>query len=86
METYRFCVINANGTYAGMPCVTYEEARELAAAADGRKMFRIWLEDDDSDNDYSDEDISDEKWDEDLEDDYSEMGYDPYMGCFSDDC
>ena len=30
-ENYRFCVINANGTYAGVPCVTYEEARELAA-------------------------------------------------------
>lgn len=85
METYRFCVINANGTYAGMPCVTYEEARELAAQQEGRKIFEIWVEDDDNDeDDYFEE--SDWCWDEDLEDDYSEMGYDPYIGCYSDDC
>lgn len=32
------------------------------------------------------EEEEDEKWDEDLEDDYSDMGYDPYTGCYSDDC
>ena len=85
METYHFCVINVNGTYAGIPCVTYEEARELAAQQEGRKIFEIWVEDDDNDeDDYFEE--SDRCWDEDLEDDYSEMGYDPYTGCYSDDC
>lgn len=72
-ENYRFCVINANGTYAGMPCVTYEEARELAAQCEGRRIFEIWVEDDDPDED--------EDWE------YNEdMGFDPYMGCYSDDC
>lgn len=72
-ENYRFCVINANGTYAGIPCVTYEEARELAAQREGRRIFEIWLEDDDSDEG--------DDWD------YNEdMGFDPYMGCYSDDC
>ena len=72
-ENYRFCVINANGTYAGVPCVTYEEARELAAQQEGRRIFEIWLEDDDPDEC--------DDWD------YNEdMGFDPYMGCYSDDC
>ncbi len=72
MERFLYCVINTDGTYAGIPCLTWEEARELASAAAGRRIYQLVAED---------EDISDSYWDEDLD-----MGYDPYMGCYSDDC
>lgn len=34
-------VINPNGTYAGVPCVSWEEARELAAQREGRRIFNL---------------------------------------------
>ena len=36
-----YCVLNENGTYAGSPCESYEEARELMNASEGRKIFKI---------------------------------------------
>ena len=35
----KYAVINQNGTYAGVPCETYEEAQELAAQDEGRQIF-----------------------------------------------
>lgn len=32
-------VINSNGTYAGKPCISWEEAQELAAQCKGRRIF-----------------------------------------------
>lgn len=34
-------VINKNGTYAGIPCLSWEEARELAVQEEGRRIFVI---------------------------------------------
>ena len=34
-------VINLDGTYAGVPCITWEEARELVAQKEGRRVFNI---------------------------------------------
>lgn len=34
-------VINSNGTYAGIPCATFEEATELAAQKEGRRIFLV---------------------------------------------
>ena len=34
-------VINSDGTYAGVPCITWEEARELVAQKEGRRVFNI---------------------------------------------
>ena len=36
-----YCVINPDGTYAGVPCLSYEEARELMYAREGRKMYLL---------------------------------------------
>lgn len=40
-ETPRYCVINPDGTYAGVFCVTLEEARELASMREGRVIFAL---------------------------------------------
>ena len=34
-------VINPDGTYAGIPCLTWEEARELASQKEGRRIFNL---------------------------------------------
>lgn len=34
-------VINPDGTYAGVPCLTWEEARELVAQKKGRRVFNL---------------------------------------------
>ena len=36
-----FAVVNPDGTYAGVPCETYEEARELKNAKEGRMIFEL---------------------------------------------
>ena len=36
-----YVVINPDGTYAGAPCLTWEEARELAAQREGRRIFNL---------------------------------------------
>ena len=40
-ETLRFAVINPDGTYAGVPCTSEEEARELAAQKEGRIVVEL---------------------------------------------
>jgi hypothetical protein len=40
-ETLRFAVINPDGTYAGVPCTSEEEARELAAQKEGRIIVEL---------------------------------------------
>ena len=40
-ETLRYAVINPDGTYAGVPCTSEEEARELAAQKDGRIIVEL---------------------------------------------
>lgn len=86
-----YCVLNPNGTYAGIPCETWEEARELAAAAPDRTIYRLEPEC---------EEEEEERWpyvktgwDDDAEDeDYllgnedDDCGFDPYLGCYTDDC
>ena len=34
-------VINPDGTYAGVSCLTWEEAKELVAQKEGRRVFNI---------------------------------------------
>lgn len=36
-----FCVVNPDGTYAGEPCVAYEEALELSYQRTGRMIFKL---------------------------------------------
>lgn len=97
MCEYTYCVINPDGTYAGIPCLTYEEARELMNAREGRRIFEL-LEV------YEEEENNDvEDWERDLEMtqawerrceknieemlyDYDEIGYNPYMGYYDEDC
>ena len=40
-ETPRYCVINPDGTYAGVFCVSLDEARELASGREGRVIFSL---------------------------------------------
>jgi hypothetical protein len=40
-ENLKYAVINPDGTYAGVPCVTEEEARELAAQKEGRVIVKL---------------------------------------------
>lgn len=40
-EVLRYAVINPDGTYAGVPCITEEEARDLAAQREGRIIVKL---------------------------------------------
>lgn len=40
-ETPRYCVINPDGTYAGVFCVSYEEALELVNCQEGRVIYKL---------------------------------------------
>lgn len=41
METLRYAVVNPDGTYAGVPCITFEEALQMAAQREGRRIFAL---------------------------------------------
>lgn len=41
-----YAVVKNDGKYAGIPCTSYEEARDMAANHDGAKIFKLVLEDD----------------------------------------
>lgn len=40
----RWAVVKADGTFAGMPCASREEARDLAAQHEGAKIFFLAYE------------------------------------------
>lgn len=40
-ELPRFCVINPDGTYAGIFCISQEEAREMAIQVPGRVVYSL---------------------------------------------
>ena len=40
-ENFSFAVINPDGTFAGVPCKSYEEARELASQEEGRVIVDL---------------------------------------------
>lgn len=40
-ETTRYAVIKPDGTFAGVPCESFEEAQELAAQEEGRIIFKL---------------------------------------------
>ena len=40
-EVLKYAVINPDGTYAGVPCTSEEEARELAAQKEGRVIVKL---------------------------------------------
>jgi hypothetical protein len=65
-------VVKADGTYAGVPCLSWEEAVELSNQHEGSKIFVMMVDSDEED--FEPDNIDDD------------TGYDPYMGCFSDDC
>lgn len=67
-----YAVINEDGSYAGKPCTSYEEARELAAQVEGRRIFMLQYDNSNFEDDY--------------EDGYDEIGYNPYLGCEDFDC
>lgn len=40
-ETLKYAVINSDGTYAGVPCTSEEEAKDLAAQQEGRIIVKL---------------------------------------------
>lgn len=66
-----YCVIKDDGTFAGVPCLSYEEARELSNQHEGSMIYEMSPTLDDTDEDWD--------FDEDC-------GFDPYLGCYTDDC
>lgn len=71
-EDVRWAVGKADGSFAGVPCASYEEARDLAAQHEGSKIFFLAYEPDEDDDEPDDID--------------SDEGFDPYAGCFTYDC
>lgn len=65
-----WCVVKADGSFAGIPCTSYEEAQELAFQHEGSAIFSMMRED----FYYEDDDCDDD------------CGFDPYLGCYTDDC
>lgn len=68
-----YCVVKEDGTFAGTPCRSIEEAIELSGQHEGSMIYEMKL-DNESLWDYNDYNCDDD------------MGYDPYMGCFTDEC
>ena len=66
-----WAVVKNNGEYAGVPCMSYEEACDLAAQHEGAKIFSLVYE---SNEDDEPDDVD------------SDEGFDPYAGCFTYDC
>lgn len=46
----RWAVVKEDGTFAGVPCASYGEARDLAAQHEGAKIFFLAYEPDKDDN------------------------------------
>ena len=74
-----YAVIKENGTFAGVPCTSFEEARELANQHEGSHIYIMALDDDDKLDVYDDEDYEPADID-------SDFGFDPYMGEYTYDC
>ena len=47
-----WAVVKDNGNYAGVPCLTYEEARDLQSCHEGSKIFRLVLEEEETLQEY----------------------------------
>lgn len=68
-----YCVVKEDGTFAGVPCRTFEEAIQLRDQHEGSKIFDMILD-------------NESIWEYKYEDCDNDMGYDPYMGCYTDEC
>lgn len=68
-----YCVVKEDGTFAGVPCKSIEEAIELSGQHEGSMIYEMKL-DNESLWDYDDYNCDDD------------VGYDPYMGCYTDEC
>lgn len=67
----RWAVVKKDGSFAGVPCASYGEARDLAAQHGGSKIFFLAYEDDVEGSELPEDDL--------------EMGFDPYLGCYTDE-
>lgn len=82
-----WAVIKDDGTFAGVPCLSYEEARDLASGHPGSRIFAMGLDPDGTSatweygEDADRDPFSDDYYEEDIE-----VGFDPYMGSYSYDC
>lgn len=68
-----YCVVKEDGTFAGTPCRSIEEAIELSGQHEGSMIYEMKL-DNESLWEYEDYNCDDD------------TGYDPYMGCYTDEC
>ncbi len=70
-----YAVVKEDGSFAGVPCTSLEEARELSAQHEGSKIFLMQ---------YDNENFCDYDFEPDNIDD--DCGFDPYVGEFTYDC
>lgn len=66
-----WCVVKEDGNFAGAPCLSYAEARDLAAQHEDSQIFQLIYEDDADGSELPEDDL--------------EMGFDPYLGCYIDE-
>lgn len=67
-----YAVVKDDGSFAGRPCISWEEARELQAQHDGSKIFELKFDNSNFEDFNEPADL--------------EMGFDPYIGGYSYDC
>jgi hypothetical protein len=70
-----YAVIKEDGSFAGRPCVSLDEAKELSNQHEGSKIYLLQYHYSNFEDDVDEPDNID-----------GDCGFDPYMGCFSDDC
>ena len=71
-----YAVVKEDGTFAGIPCTSFEEAKELSAQHEESHIYIMALDDDNELEVYDDEPVN-------IDDD---CGFDPYMGEYTYDC
>lgn len=69
-----YCVVKEDGNFAGKPCTDFDEAVELRNQHEGSKIYMMT---------YDNANFEDWEYGDDCDND---MGFDPYIGCYSDDC
>lgn len=75
-----WAVIKEDGSFAGVPCTSFDEARELANQHEGSHVYNLSIDYDDDSERYP-ENYDDEPYN--IDDD---CGFDPYMGEYTYDC
>ncbi len=75
-----YAVVKEDGTFAGIPCTNFEEAKELSAQHEGSHIYIMALDDD------NELEVYDDNYDFEPSNIDDDCGFDPYMGEYTYDC